>query len=385
VSQNTGGALTRACAWLASRGFKTSMQAAKRCRFVRIGGGRYESLRFLMLTRPERLIAKLRTKIAAGRVSLYGRDHRVVALVKKEYVGVVPVLAIETDSHTFIAEGLASHNCNFWRALAADPDAVADAANWPVNENDQHARHIWLVNQRATLTAKLEGDPDYFDVKIAGWWVWGICCWIAGGWCSGKGPWQSVDGQMTDVGADGIAKRQRVHLGAGQGVHRKLVHLGDAGRGVHRQLVHLGDAGQGEWFAALAARLRHVRVCCGDWERVCGPTPTVKQGLTGVLLDPPYGDDADRDTGCYAVDSGTVAADVRAWAIAHGDDPLLRIALCGYDTEHAMLDSWTAVPWKAAGGYGSQGDGRGRENAARETIWFSRHCLRPADGLPFDT
>jgi hypothetical protein len=40
-----------------------------------------------------------------------------------------------------------------------------------------------------------------------------------------------------------------------------------------------------------------------------------------------------------------------------------------------MPDSWTVVPWKAHGGYGSQGDGRGRENAARETIWFSPNCL----------
>ena len=255
---------------------------------------------------------------------------------------------------------------NFWRALAADPDAVAGAANWPVNECDQHARHVWLVGQRADLTARLEGDPEYYDVKIAGWWVWGICCWIGSGWCSGDGPWQVDD--------DG----QLVHLGtAGRGVRRQLVHLGDAGRGVHRQLVHLGNAGQGEWFAALAARLRHVRVCCGDWSRVCGPTPTTTRGLTGVLLDPPYGD---RQDDVYAEDSGTVAADVRAWALDHGDDPLMRIALCGYQGEHEM-PGWTAVPWKAKGGYGSQGDGRGRENASREVIYFSPGCL--SVGLPF--
>ena len=32
---------------------------------------------------------------------------------------------------------------------------------------------------------------------------------------------------------------------------------------------------------------------------------------------------------------------------------------------------------KANGGYGSQSNGRGRENAGRETIWFSPHCLKP--------
>jgi DNA adenine methylase len=257
---------------------------------------------------------------------------------------------------------------NFWRAVRADPEGVAHHADWPVNENDQHARHVWLVNQRETLTARLEGDPAFFDAQIAGWWVWGIGCWIGAGWCSGTGPWRSVDGQL-------------VHLGnAGQGVHRQLVHLGNAGQGVHRKLVHLGDAGQGgdglaAWMLALSDRIRRVRVCCGDWERVCGPTPTVKQGLTGVLLDPPYADTAARTDNLYATDSLSVAHSVRRWALEHGDDPRLRIALCGYDGEHAMPSDWTAVPWKAHGGYGSQGNGAGRENAAREVVWFSPHCL----------
>ena len=60
-------------------------------------------------------------------------------------------------------------------------------------------------------------------------------------------------------------------------------------------------------------------------------------------------------------------------------NPMLRIALCGYDGEHEMPRTWECVPWKARGGYGSQGDGRGRENAARERVWFSPNCLRPVD------
>jgi DNA adenine methylase len=271
---------------------------------------------------------------------------------------------------------------NFWRALQHDPEHVARYADWPVNENDQHARHVWLVGERETLTARLEGDPEFYDAKIAGWWVWGVGCWIGAGWCSGAGPWRSVDGKLVHLGDAGRGvHRQRVHLGdAGQGVHRKLVHLGDAGQGVHRKRVHLGDAGQGEdgllaWFGTLADRLRRVRVCCGDWERVCGHTPTVKQGLTGVLLDPPYADTATRTDGLYATDSLSVAHDVRRWAVEHGDDPRLRIALCGYDGEHAMPADWTPVPWKAHGGYGSQGNGAGRENAQREVVWFSPHCL----------
>lgn len=239
---------------------------------------------------------------------------------------------------------------NFWRATIADPDAVAEWAEWPVNENDQHARHVWLVGQRGTLTARLEGDPEYYDAKIAGWWVWGICCWIGGGWCSGAGPWMVDD--------------------------RKLVHLGSAGQGVHRKRDLVS------WFQALRDRLLRVRVCCGDWSRVCGPTPTVKQGLTGVVLDPPYADTADRTADLYATDSLSVAHDVRAWAIANGDNPLLRIVLCGYDGEHAMPEGWARVSWKAQGGYGSQGQGAGRENAERETLWCSPHCRGGGADMP---
>lgn len=133
----------------------------------------------------------------------------------------------------------------------------------------------------------------------------------------------------------------------------------------------LGRGSIHDYFSALSERLRLVRVCCGEWDRVLGESVTVKHGLTGVFLDPPYA--ADRAV-CYSVESDCSGA-VRAWAISNGDNPLLRIALCGYEGEHAMPESWECVPWKARGGYGSQADGRGRENSARERIWFSPHCL----------
>lgn len=247
---------------------------------------------------------------------------------------------------------------NFWRAVKSAPDAVADAASNPVNENDLHARHAWLLGQRDELRTRLEGDPDFYDAQIAGWWVWGISCWIGSGFCSGSGPWGVVDGQL-------------VHLGnAGRGVNRQLVHLGTAGQGVNRKQQHLAT-----WMNALSSRLATARVASGDWSRVCGPSVTHKHGLTAVFLDPPYS--LEERSAVYASESATVASDVRAWAMENGDNPKMRIALCGYDGEHAMPHSWPKVNWKAHGGYGSQGQGRGRENASRECIWFSPHCLRP--------
>jgi len=88
--------------------------------------------------------------------------------------------------------------------------------------------------------------------------------------------------------------------------------------------------------------------------------------------------------GLYSKDSGTVSAEVRAWAVAHGDDPRMRIALCGYQGEHdSFPDGWTAYQWKAKGGYDGQGDGNNL-NRFRETIWFSPACLKGRQGDLFE-
>lgn len=268
---------------------------------------------------------------------------------------------------------------NFWRALQAAPDDVAAWCNRPVNEADQHAIHAWLVAQRGEFTARVMGDPDYYDAKIAGRWVYGLCCWIGSGWCSGRGTWQSIDGQL-------------VHLGdAGRGIHRQRVHLGTAGQGIHRQLVHLGTAGQGEsgvleYFYALADRLRYVRVCCGDWTRVLGPSVTYKHGLTGVILDPPYSADEDRTADLYAIDDDSIAHAVREWCCTNGAHPLLRIALCGYGDVHDALltHGWIKESWTTNGGFSNQRKHGTNPNKYREVIYFSPACLPPPQPTLFD-
>ena len=236
---------------------------------------------------------------------------------------------------------------NVWRAMASDPDAVAHHADWPVNECDLHARHLWLVGQRDSLTEKLMGDSTWFDAKAAGWWVWGACAWIGSGWCSGAGPWISVDGVLTD--------------------RRKLPHVGDAGRGDYICAM----------FREISARLRNVRVACGDFERVLGPSSTTRHGVTGVFLDPPY-DAGNHDP--YAVDTNGVARRAAEWCLKNGEDEKLRIVLAGYDQEHDHLGldlfGWRKVPWKARGGFGSQGNKTGRANSVREVLWLSPSTLK---------
>ena len=262
---------------------------------------------------------------------------------------------------------------NFWRSITADPDSVAYHADHPVNENDLHARHAFMTPRRAELVARLEGNPEFYDAQIAGWWVWGICSWIGGGWCDGNGPWRSVDGKLVKGEPGGIS-RQRPHLGPVRGVKRQLPHLSDAGQGVAKNVPLL------EWFERLAKRLRRVRVCCGDWTRVCGPSPTTTLGMTGVFLDPPYSHDVGRDNECYAVEMPCSKA-VAEWCRENEADPLLRIALCGYEGEHE-LPGWECHEWKTGGGYATKGS-NGTVNANRERIWFSPRCIHDAQGRLF--
>lgn len=259
-----------------------------------------------------------------------------------------------------------------------DPEAVAQYADYPVNEVDLHARHSWLVNRRAWVE-ELMTDPDAYDAKIAGWWVWGISQWIGSGWCSSQAR------QLPSLGNRGMGvhaqtvHRKRPHLMSQKGVHapsrQTPVLRGDSGasgQGIHASGFESKTGGLYACFEMLADRLRYVRVCCGDWARVLGPSVTEKIGMTAIFLDPPYGH-AERQGGLYAHDHD-VATDVANWARSNGENQMLRIALCGYEGEHD-LPGWDMVHWKAAGGYGSQSTGRGRANASREVVWFSPACL----------
>lgn len=223
---------------------------------------------------------------------------------------------------------------NFWRAVKLHPGKLATAANYPVSALDLHARHNWLVRRKEEITERIRDQEAWCDPRVAAWWVWGISQWIGGGWCAGPHR----------------LHRQRPNL-EGVGVHRR----DGGGRGESLRRL----------YAALAVRLERVNILNGDWSSVVTPAVTTRHGLTGVLLDPPYTDGAGRDARLYAVDDLRVGHKVRDWAVAHGDDPKLRIAFCGYEGEYRMPPNWSVFEWK----------GGGSKNGHKERIWFSPHCL----------
>jgi site-specific DNA-adenine methylase len=286
------------------------------------------------------------------------------------------------EPRTETVNDLDCYVANFWRAVQADPRAVALHADWPVNEADLHARHLWLA-ARAKFREHVRRRAHWHDAKVAGWWVWGVSQWIGGGWCQNPGWAGRSNAGRASRGIQAVAKRPNLKRG-GVGVHRtNRGRNGSASWEQRPSLTKRGGVGVNsdrvvagilEYMELLAERLRRVRVCCGDWRRVLGPSPTVAIGTTAVFLDPPY-DRRERDNGIYGHDAHGLARDVAKWARERGADRAMRVALCGLQGEHQM-PGWTEVAWRATGGYGNQSPGgRGHRNAGRERIWFSPHCL----------
>lgn len=247
---------------------------------------------------------------------------------------------------------------NTWRAIRWAPDEVAHHAAWPISEIDYHARRAWLQERRDDrLVSWLEGDPEVFDAKAAGWWLYVAACAIGDPW--GAGPWRVVDGHLVKGDTGRGVYRNLPHLALGHGVHR-----GHDTTGTHEEQVRA-------YMRTLAARLERVRITCGSWERVLTPTPLrTRSGgdpVTGVLLDPPYSTSHD----LYAETEAGISCKVREWCHTAPND--LRIVLCGYDNEHDdLLDAgWRVIQGKSGSGGGYS---KNRANGRRERLWLSPAC-----------
>lgn len=309
--------------------------------------------------------------------------------------------------------------------------------------------HRWLVLGEGAVEfrERMRADPGYFDTQRAGYWIAGLCMWIGGGWCKGVEdverhenapptlhPGHGLNQQGPHKKRPATGNRRGIHaapspessqqlpmMTSACGGHRRqtegrpqLADAFDVGRGVHSH----GSLGTCEerrawlldWFSRLRDRLRLVRVCCGHWLRVCdSPSVTTRLGITGVFLDPPYrirlADGSHNRSGDLYATDGTAGGDpdavvdeVIAYCLERGGDPMMRLAVCGYEGEgYEVLEQagWEVVAWKTQGGYANQGKAKkarkgkaskssAQDNASRERIWFSPHCVRERtlfDGL----
>jgi site-specific DNA-adenine methylase len=322
---------------------------------------------------------------------------------------------------------------NAWRGMQFAPDEVARYCDWPVNHADLNARRKYLNNHQDLLT-RLSDDPEFFDAKIAGYWIWAMSCWIGSGLVrpkampdvtNAKGVHKiGATGKRPHIGHNGggVAKdltrnRPQVALQGGinalgqipnirddtgvsnqipllyskNGICRKPTYGASGVHGIHKvTLVDETPAPLPDvrdpytpsiygWFRQLSERLRRVRVVCGDWSRVCGGDWQDDRGTCGMFFDPPYNPETtNRDPKIYTEESATVADDVREWCRTRGALKTYRIVLAGYYEEHSCLldEGWTVHRWSARGGFANRGKGktRGEENRHKEALFFSPHC-----------
>lgn len=249
---------------------------------------------------------------------------------------------------------------NFWRAVKADPEAVAAAMDHPAIQADLTARRRWLAKQAPKKEAML-GDPTWCDPEVAGIWAWCRC---------------------VVIGAALVETRQ-----GGSDIRPAACAMGIATKAI-RTLPEPRKAILAE-VMSLHHRMRGVTVMHGDWARLV-TEPSMFEGLgvrtpVGVFLDPPYGVDAMVGAKrTYTHHREGLQAEVRAWALKHGANRRVRIALCGYEGEHEDFPpGWTVHSWSSGGFAFSKKQNERRHD---ERVWFSPGCL-PATVQPglFDT
>ncbi len=233
--------------------------------------------------------------------------------------------------------------------------------------------HSQLTRQRHEVRRKTEASTEWYDAELGAWWLFGICMKLGGNWCSGDGPWYSIDGKLVKIDED------HPQYGTGMGITRSVPCVG--GRGVLRQDVNDLKA----WMRSLSNRLKDTLILNGDWSRAVTPA-MMGSGTAGIVFDPPYGAEAGYNSTLYSSQDASISVKIKEWCIANGTNPNIRIAYCGYSPEGDILErhGWNVHHWKAQGGYGNQGQANQEKvtesgqsvpgNRFRECVWFNPTC-----------
>jgi len=210
------------------------------------------------------------------------------------------------------------------------------------HETDLIGWHYELINRRGELKTKLEKNPRYCNLKIAGRYIWGMRGWIGAGFTA-----------------------------PGTNVKNKMPRAAISGWKYGSAMAELNE---------FESRAEGLQSFCGGWERpLKSPTQLeIGSGYTAIFIDPVYPDWI--CSGAYAFNDPLVCKYSRDRAIMLGESSRCRVAWCGYYSffDEFFPPDWERFFWNTQGGYGNQADeGRGRVNSADECIWFSPACLKP--------
>lgn len=302
-----------------------------------------------------------------------------VAIYYEPFMGSAAVHIARPSEHKnsrAVVNDLNAYVCNFYRALEAEPEAVAAACSHPRHEIEMHAWHKWLVCSDGSreIMDKIKEDPRYYNVEMAGKWVYGINMWIGNEWCVPV---------IRGTEHSDAACRNLKPASSSRGVHR--AEYVDANRrnqkpvarsnGVHRD-EHV-DATLGppdalvNYLRKIGARFKgNTRILCGDWSRVFTKSEHDScNGVKGVFFDPPY--DGHENFYSKKTDKNVVNK-VRTWCKKFGARDDFRIAISGYNTDH---DELLEHGWFKKS-IGKQCGMKKDSNKKIEYIWCSPLCVK---------
>ena len=123
---------------------------------------------------------------------------------------------------------------NVWRSMKYDPEQTAFYSDDIISHVDLMAKKKYINDNTEKLKIGMSNEPEFYDCKIAGYYIWAASCWIGSGLtCPTQIP------HLTDKGM-GINKKKRPHLTSGMGINK------------------MSNNNIYSWFEALSNRLRRL-------------------------------------------------------------------------------------------------------------------------------
>lgn len=172
---------------------------------------------------------------------------------------------------------------NVWRALKYAPHEVALLCCDPSSQLLYWQRVCYIVKHKDFLLRKMIKDDEYYDIKLAAYWIYCKSSEIGG-----------VDIDKTNINdiynsvGKGITKG-RIQLLRGSGIHSKCARLYNPYSVTRCKLERLSL-----WFSQIQSILENVKITCLDWKRLFNEGSRWQDDCgsinIGIFFDPPYGD-----------------------------------------------------------------------------------------------
>ena len=234
---------------------------------------------------------------------------------------------------------------NTWRAIQADPEAVARHCTWPTIQQDQIARSREMRRWFSKNEEKIKNDPDFFDAKIAGWYVWGQSS--TAGAVYGDSDYH---GPTLFQGGVNLRKTKYSHIS-----FEKCIKLNI------------------DILKRISDRIHAIHVHCKPWEKCLSSNLLTNRGNiadAAIFLDPPY-KLKQRANKIYENEEQSDDAAVASyeWAIANGEK--YKVAYCCHSNDFPLPAGWDCEEREFIM------EDRKNRGEVKDWVMFSPACLKP--------